>query len=169
MKTSHPSRIAFALLNRFIPDDEPLAGDLLEEFGRRQSQLWLWRQVLLAILIRSFRTPRDQRPLKLAESGGAFEIVEDGGTSRPKSVNLTASPVVGIGGLGLLALAVLVTIVSPQAWWVVLAGVLAGGLLGIVLVLVRRRRIESRNGFIPRCRTRGGSSRSAPRSLLRDP
>jgi len=143
MKTSHPSRLALGLLNRFIPDDEPLAGDLLEEFGRRQSQLWLWRQVVLAILIRAFRKPRDQRLLKLAEPGGAFEIVEGGCTSHPKSVNLTASPIVGVGGLGLLAFAVLVTIVRPQAWWVVLAGVLTGVLFGVVLVLIRRRRIAS--------------------------
>ena len=143
MKTSHPSRLALGLLNRFIPDDEPLAGDLLEEFGRGRSQLWLWRQVLLAILIRSFRKPHDRRPLKLAESGAAVEIVGGGCTSPPKSINLAASPVVGIGGLGLLALGVLVTIVSPQAWWMVVAGVLAGALLGVALVLIRKRRIPS--------------------------
>jgi hypothetical protein len=143
MKTSHPSRLALGLLNRFIPEDEPLAGDLLEEFGRRQSRLWLWRQVLLAIVIRSLQRPRDRRPLKLADSGSGLEVVEGGCTSPPKAVNLTASPVAGVGGLGLLALAVLVTIVRPQAWWLVLAGVLAGILLGVVLVVVRRRRVAS--------------------------
>jgi hypothetical protein len=143
MRTSHPSRLALGLLNRFIPDDEPLAGDLLEEFGRRQSQLWLWRQVLLAILIRSFRKPRDRRPLKLAEPGAALEIEEGGRTLPPKRINLTASPIAGVGGLGLVVLIALVTVVSPQSWWVVLAGVLAGVLFGGLLVLIRRRRTVS--------------------------
>jgi len=155
MRTSQPSRLALGLLNRFIPDDEPLAGDLLEEFGHRRSQLWLWRQVLLAILIRSFRKPHDRRPLKLVDSEAAFEIVEAGGTLPPKSVNLTASPVMGIGGLGLLALAILVTIVSSQAWWMVAAGVLAGVLFGLALVLIRRRRVPSAPPTLQQGKARG--------------
>jgi len=143
MKTSHPSRLALGLLHRFVPDDEPLAGDLLEEFGRRQSQSWLWRQVLMAVLLQAFRRPRDQRLLKLAEPAAALEIVEGGCTSPRKTVNLTASPIAGIGGLGLVVLAFLVTIVSPQAWWIVLAGVLAGVLLGLALLLIRRRGVVS--------------------------
>jgi hypothetical protein len=47
-----PSRLALALFDRFIPGNEPLKGDLLEEFELRRSQWWVWRQVLGAIFCR---------------------------------------------------------------------------------------------------------------------
>lgn len=49
---SHPPRIAVALLDRFVCDDDPLRGDLLEEWPTR-SAYWLWRQVLYAVLVRT--------------------------------------------------------------------------------------------------------------------
>jgi len=48
--TSHqPQRLAFFLLDWFVPDNEPLTGDLLEQCHER-SAAWLWRQVLFAVL-----------------------------------------------------------------------------------------------------------------------
>ena len=58
MKTSYPTRVALSILQRLAHRNEPLAGDLLEEFQRRQSGLWLWAQLLLAISMGSFRQPR---------------------------------------------------------------------------------------------------------------
>jgi hypothetical protein len=49
MRSSQPSRIAFFLLERLVPDNEPLTGDLREE-SRDRSATWLWRQVLFAVL-----------------------------------------------------------------------------------------------------------------------
>ena len=45
-----PPRLAVGLLRRFVPDNEPLVGDLLERFAMGQSRLEFWRQVLLAIV-----------------------------------------------------------------------------------------------------------------------
>jgi len=55
------------------------------------------------------------------------------------TVNLTASPLPGVGGLGLVALAILVTMVMPGAWWALLASVLGGILLGVGMIARRRR------------------------------
>ena len=146
MKNLQPPRLAVALLHRFVADNEALVGDLLEEFGARQSRLWFWRQVLFALLIGPRRTAREVRPLKLVEHSSAFEIMQPD-IRRPvhsKRINLSGSPVPGIGGLGLIALATLVTVVSPQVWWVVLFTMLAGFLFGAALVLVRRRRDRCR-------------------------
>jgi hypothetical protein len=49
-----------------------------------------------------------------------------------------------VGGLGVLALATLVTLVSPQAWWAVLYVALAGVTLGATMIFYRRRRLLSR-------------------------
>ena len=50
-----------------------------------------------------------------------------------------SGPVVGIGGLGLATLACLVTLVSPGAWLLLLASALAGVVLGIVMIALRRQ------------------------------
>jgi hypothetical protein len=139
MKTPQPSTLALRLLNWFIPEGEPLAGDLLEEFGRRQSQLWLWRQVVLAILVYAFRRPADVRPLKLVDQ--EFDIPE--GRWRRRHVNLTGSPLPGIGGVGLAALVILATVVNPQGWLIVLSGIAAGIVFGSVLVMIRRHKVPS--------------------------
>jgi hypothetical protein len=48
MTAQRPSRLALAVLDRFVAS-EPLKGDLIEQFERRQSQWWLWRQVIGAV------------------------------------------------------------------------------------------------------------------------
>jgi hypothetical protein len=52
MRGSGPPALATWLLERIVPgeNNEALAGDLLEEFNRRGSAAWYWRQVLGAIL-----------------------------------------------------------------------------------------------------------------------
>ncbi len=49
MSARHPSRIALAVFDYCVSND-PLRGDLLEEFHVRGSQLWLWRQVIGAVV-----------------------------------------------------------------------------------------------------------------------
>jgi hypothetical protein len=52
MTSPHPSRLALAVFDRFVPGNEPLRGDLLEEFASRRSQWWLWKQVLGSVVSR---------------------------------------------------------------------------------------------------------------------
>ena len=58
MTSRRPPQLAVVLLERFVPDNEPLTGDLLEDWCER-SDIWFWRQVLLAILARSPLRPED--------------------------------------------------------------------------------------------------------------
>jgi hypothetical protein len=52
MNASHPPRLATWLLKRLGsgPKRESLIGDLIEQYQRRRSGVWYWRQVLRAIL-----------------------------------------------------------------------------------------------------------------------
>jgi hypothetical protein len=140
MKNVPPPRLAVALLNRFVPDNEPLVGDLLEEFAVRESRVWLWRQVVLALLMGSFRSRVEVRPLKLVDRP-PLEITKPDirPWTRTRTINLTGSPLPGVGGLSLIILGTLMTVVSPQVWWLVLLTILAGIVLGFALVLLRRR------------------------------
>jgi hypothetical protein len=59
---------------------------------------------------------------------------------RFRPVNLTASPLGGVGGLGLVCLALLVTLVMPGVWWLLLASLVGGVGLGVALIALRRPR-----------------------------
>lgn len=131
-------RLPIALLERLVPDSGPLAGDLVEEFARRQSVVWLWWQVLVAIVALCFEQPIEIRPLRLVDAQ-PIEAMERTSqwNRRFRSVNLSASPIPGIGGLGLLVLCVLVTLVMPGAWWGLLGSTVAGVALGVALIARR--------------------------------
>jgi len=53
MRSSKPTALATWMLEHLLLGDrnEALAGDLLEEFQRRRSVVWYWRQVLGPILV----------------------------------------------------------------------------------------------------------------------
>ena len=138
MMRRHAPRLALALLERFVPDGEPLAGDLVEEFERRRSTAWFWFQVLAAIATASLARRGEIRPLRLVDLQPA-DAVERARRARIRfnRVNLSASPVSDVGGLGLVVLGSLVTIVMPAAWWLLLASALAGVLLGLAIIAVR--------------------------------
>ena len=149
MTTSRSLRFALWILRRLGVDDEPLAGDLVEEYGARRSQVWLWRQVAGAVLARpepGFRTG----PLGLGEARAVETKTRtarseppriDPGIGRRISVgrSLSGGPVPGVGGLTTLALVFHVAVVSPQFLWLPVAGLAAGSLLSVALVVRHRR------------------------------
>ena len=57
---------------------------------------------------------------------------------RRVEINISGIPVAGIGGLGLVAMAVLVSVMMPAAWWTMVMGVTGGVVLAVVLVIARR-------------------------------
>lgn len=54
MRPRTPPRMATALLNQCAAND-PLAGDIQEEYGAGRSAIWYWRQVLMAVVIALLR------------------------------------------------------------------------------------------------------------------
>jgi hypothetical protein len=61
----------------------------------------------------------------------------------PVQINMSEIRVNGIGGLGLVAVAFLMTLVFPEAWWLVVIGSLGGVVLAAMLIVARRRRVPS--------------------------
>ena len=78
MKPRHTPRLALALLGRFVPDSEPLAGDLVEQFEGR-STLWFWVQVLAAIAAARRVRTAEIRPLHLVELQPADAVTAGAG------------------------------------------------------------------------------------------
>jgi hypothetical protein len=142
MTTRHPPRLALALLERLVPDSAYLAGDLTEEYQRRFSRCRLWWEVLAAIAIAWSNRPDEIRPLRLVDRqpDDAVERTRRIGR-RFEPVNLTASPLYGIGGLGIAVLVLLMTLAMPAGWWLLLGSMLAGIVLGLVMVARHRSRI----------------------------
>jgi hypothetical protein len=141
MTDRQPPRLALALLERVVSDDAALAGDLIEEFQRRKSRLWFWWQVLAVVATPARREPDEIRPLRLVDLQPLDALERSRAMSlRFRPVNLTGSLVHGVGGLGLVALGLLMTLVAPGAWTLLLLSVLAGVALGLVRVALRRRR-----------------------------
>ena len=58
---------------------------------------------------------------------------------RRAEINISAIRVAGIGGLGLVAMAVVVSVFFPAIGWMMGVGLAGGVLLGVALVMARRR------------------------------
>lgn len=144
MKSIAPPRLAVYLLRRRLSHNEPLVGDLLEEFERRQSRVWLWWQVLAAIVVAAFRRPDEVRPLRLVDERITPLVPRPSSLLRRINANggviLTASPIRGIGGIGVAALLLLMTAVQPAAWSFALLALASGLIFGIVRIAYTRRR-----------------------------
>jgi uncharacterized protein (TIGR03435 family) len=149
-------RLAIALLERLVPDSDALAGDLLEEFERRRSLIWLWSQVLAASATALLNRSDEIRPLKLVD----LQPVEAIERSRRLSLqtmqaNVTPSPMRGVGGITLAVVMVVLAEVASLLWWVVLASIVAGTTLGVCLIRrhrggFSRQRSLVFEGLIPR-------------------
>jgi hypothetical protein len=58
----------------------------------------------------------------------------------PATMNLRGVRVASVGGGGLLGVVLLITIVVPQAWFLVLAGLTGGVVIGVITIVRRRDR-----------------------------
>lgn len=156
--TNHPPRLAAALLNRIADRNEALAGDLLEGYQLRRSRVWFWTQLIGAILNGSFRPTGEIRPLRLVEAPTWQAPRENFDVLRARlNRRLGGTPAVGIGSLGIVALMVLMSLVSPALWMLVLLGMLSGVTAGLIRVAIRRRRaIDTAAGFTTLLPGRGG-------------
>lgn len=109
MRRSRSARFAGFLLDRLAPDSEPLAGDLIEGYEGGRSAGWLWVQVVSAIAIARAHRRDEIRPLRLVDAQPAEAIERTRRMQlRFAPVNMTGSPVPGVGGLGLVALGLIV-------------------------------------------------------------
>jgi hypothetical protein len=61
------------------------------------------------------------------------------GEPRHVQINTSAIPVAGIGGVGMLAIAAIFAASFPLARWVLVSGAAGGALMGVAMILVRRR------------------------------
>lgn len=138
-RSRRPPRLALWLLETYLPDDEPLAGDLVEAFEAGRSRWWFWRQAIAGVVLGPRPRPGEVRPLRLID-GEAGVAMTESPLSERRAINLTASPIYGVGGLGLAALAVVIAVYSPESLWIMLAIVLNGMLLGLLWALIQRRR-----------------------------
>jgi hypothetical protein len=141
------SALALWLLRHLADRNEPLAGDLLEQFRVGRSVLWLWSLLLWAIAVGSFRQPRIPAALNLTQ---VDPIVLEWLVSRklpPRRVNLS-SPVEGVGGLGMMLMGFLLSTVVPDVWYFVMGGILCGLALGMTLAYRRRHQPMATDGQI---------------------
>jgi hypothetical protein len=145
MTPIRPSRAALALLEWATGRNQALIGDVLEEYQVRRSRVWLWKQVLLAVIVR----PSYTRPEGAVDDGSVFKLnpVAHPANSpiarrialEPLRINVSSIQAQGIGGLGLLWVILVMTLVMPAAWWLAVCGLAGGLVLGTVLVMKHRR------------------------------
>jgi hypothetical protein len=142
--TRRPPRLALALVTRFVPDSEPLVGDLLEEFARRQSRLWFWRQSLAAVATAVRQNNWEIRPLRLVDQQplDAIERTLDL-RRRRREISPTPSPLPA--SLGLIILGGLVTALAPVIWVGLLITFVAGLGLAWLLTVAHKRQLPPSN------------------------
>ena len=141
------STIAIRLLNHLAHRNEPLAGDLLEQYRVRQSVLWLWSQLLFAIAMGSFRQAQVPAALNLTQLDPV--VVEWLVSSKlpPRRVSM-GSPGQGVGGLGMMLIGLLLSTVVPDVWYFVMGGIIGGVGLGVTLAYRRRLKPMATDGQI---------------------
>jgi hypothetical protein len=137
-RARRPPRFALALLERLVPESAALAGDLVEEFRQGRSRAWFWWQVLAAVAVALPGERGEIRPLNLVDMPPVEAIARSRRMSlKFPPVNLSGSPVSGVGGIGLVVLSTLMTLVTPAAWLILLTSIGCGVLLGVGLIVAR--------------------------------
>jgi hypothetical protein len=136
--TRQPPRFALALVARFVPDSEPIVGDLQEESAHGRSRLWIWWQSLAAVAAASLHPNGEIRPLRLVDEQ-PFDAIERTREvhRRRRDISPSASPLPG--GLGLVILGGLVTAIAPVIWLGLLLTVVAGLMLAWALTAAHKR------------------------------
>jgi Flp pilus assembly protein TadB len=129
-----PPRLALSLLRRYVPEDDPLVGDILEVYAARPSRVWFWRQALGA-LVRSLRKRDGEiRPLRLVEEQ-PLEAIERTLQVHRRYRDISPTPNPLPASLGLVLLAGLITAVAPILWALLFLSLIAA--LGLAWLLVR--------------------------------
>lgn len=59
---------------------------------------------------------------------------------RSADINISKIPVSGWGGLGLVAMAVVISFAQPQLRWLTVIALIGGAAIGLTLIAVRNRR-----------------------------
>jgi hypothetical protein len=136
--TRQPPRLALTLVARFVPDSEPLIGDLTEEFARRQSSIWIWWQSLSAIAAAFYRPTGEIRPLRLVDEQ-PLDAIERTLEMHRRRRDVSPSPSPLPGSLGLVILGGLVTAVAPIIWLGLLITFFGGVGLAALLAAAHRR------------------------------
>jgi Flp pilus assembly protein TadB len=135
--TPAPPRLALSLLRRYVPDDDPLVGDMLEVYADRPSRVWFWRQALAAVLRSLRKRDGEIRPLRLVEEQPLEAIERTLQVHRRfREVSPTPNPLPA--SLGLVILAGLITAVAPVLWALLFLSMIAA--LGLAWLLVRMHR-----------------------------
>ena len=148
MKPHHAPRFALGVLRYLVAASGPLEGDLLEEYELRRSRMWFYWQVLAAIWLEFRSQPEIVRPLQLVDLQPSDAVERSRKLSLAfRPVNLTASPVYGAGGLGLVMLSLLMSLVVPAVWVALAASMLAGVALGVVMIVLHRGSAARRAGI----------------------
>ena len=144
MIAPEPPRLAVALLRRCLQDNEPLVGDLIEGYSVNRSRYWFWRQALAAIVLHGVRRPEEEHPLGLDPAASLDSVPRKPKDRRP--VNLSASPLPSVGGLGLVVLGTLVILFDRAAVLIFVPAIAGGIAFGIALTLIRRRAVMAGRG-----------------------
>jgi hypothetical protein len=141
------STLAIWVLNHLAHRNEPLAGDLLEQYRVRRSVLWLWSQLVLAIVMGSFRQSQVPAALNLTQLDPVVLewLVES--KLPPRRVTM-GSPGQGVGGLGMMLIGFLLSTVVPDVWYFVMGGIIGGVGLGVTLAYRRRLKPMATDGQI---------------------
>jgi hypothetical protein len=137
MTAPQPPRLALALLSWLVPENDPLIGDLVEEFDRRRSHVWFWRQTIAALVLARRSSRRQLTTVRLTDKALPLRYEE-----LRMPIKLSASPFPIAGGLGIASLGVVVAIYRPGMWWFVVGAVAGGLVLGVVKVALARRRFR---------------------------
>jgi hypothetical protein len=129
-------RAAVRLVERFAPDGQSLAGDLLEERGRGRSVAWVWWQALGALVAVVWpAAPNEIRPLRLVEAQPDDAYARANVLlRRPAAIDLNVNPAGHVGGLGITVLAAISAVRAPFLLWFLLAAIMCGAVLGVMRI-----------------------------------
>jgi hypothetical protein len=143
-------RTAVRLVERFAPEGDTLAGDLLEEHAHGRSAVWIWWQALGALAAVAWPSaPLEIRPLTLVEAQPDEAYARANVLLRRRvAVDLGVNPAGHVGGLGITILAALAAVRAPVLLWFLLAAVAAGAMFG-ALRIRRGRGLPASRAIVP--------------------